>query len=391
MSQKSNRIIYLDNNATTPLDVRVYEAMRPYFMEEFGNAASIDHRYGSTASEAVDSSRREIAAAIGAKPDEIIFTSGATESDNLAIQGVMERYKDRGDHMITCVTEHEAVLSTAKHLESVGKKVTYLQVDELGHISMEELGGAITDKTVLISIMAANNEIGTIHDIAKIGKLAHDRNVLFHTDAAQTVGHLPMDVRRFNIDLMSFSAHKMYGPKGIGALYVRGSVPHVRLQGIMHGGGQERNIRPGTLNVPAIVGLAKAASIAAAVMDGENAALKKQAVRMLDVLEPEGALLNGDDESRLTGNLNVCFPGVEGKAVINSISDRIAISAGSACTTQSVEPSHVLMALGFGEERAHSSIRIGMGRFTEHEDAEVAARTIADTVRKLRNINIHSV
>ena len=390
MNQYSNSIIYLDHNATTPLDVHVYEAMRPYFMEQFGNAASIDHKFGSAASEAVNSSRKHIAAAIGARSDEIVFTSGATESDNLAILGVMKRYKDKGDHMITCITEHEAVLSTAKHLESIGKKVTYLPVDELGHIDIDDLNDTITDRTVLISIMTANNEIGTIHNVEEIGKIAHERGVLFHTDAAQAVGHIPIDVKKMNIDLMSFSAHKMYGPKGIGALYVRGSGPRVKLQGMMHGGGQEHNIRPGTLNVPAIAGFAKAISIATEVMHDENVELKKQATIMLYVLEGEGALLNGDDKFRLAGNLNVCFTGVDGKAIINSVSDRIAISAGSACTTQNVEPSHVLMALGFGEERAHSSIRIGIGRFTDAgcEEAEFAAWEIAGAVRKLRKINI---
>ena len=258
-----------------------------------------------------------------------------------------------------------------------------------GHIDIDDLDDAITDRTILISIMTANNEIGTIHDIAKIGKIAHDRNVLFHTDAAQAVGHMPVNVRDMNVDLMSFSAHKMYGPKGVGALYVRGSGPHVRLQEMIHGGGQERGIRPGTLNVPAIVGFAKAVSIAIGVMYNENIDLKKQTAIMLDVLSGEGALLNGDYRFRLAGNLNVCFLGVDGKAIINSVSDRIAISAGSACTTQSVEPSHVIMALGFGEERAHSSIRIGIGRFTDIgcEESEFAAWEIVEAVIKLRKIN----
>ena len=389
MSQPHDPVIYLDNNATTPLDVRVYDAMKPYFMMRFGNASSMDHQFGSTASAAVDSARKELAGVIGAKSDELVFTSGATESDNLAIMGVMEKYKDRGDHMITCVTEHEAVLSTARYLESVGKKVTYLQVNELGHISIDELDEAITDNTILVSIMTANNEIGTIHDISTIGKLVHDRGVLFHTDAAQAVGHMPMNVKEYNIDLMSFSAHKMYGPKGVGALYVRGSGPRVRIQGMMYGGGQERGIRPGTLNVPGIVGFAKAASIAVDVMDEENKMLRKQAANMYEIFEQEGALLNGDGEFRLAGNLNVCFPGVEGKAVINSVSDRVAISAGSACTTRNVEPSHVIMALGFGEVRAHSSIRIGIGRFTEFgcDETKFAAWKITEAVKQLRRIN----
>ena len=361
--------------------------MLPYFEDNFGNAASIDHLYGSTASSAVESSRKEISRTIGARPDEIVFTSGATESDNLAILGAMEAYKDRGDHMITCVTEHEAVLSTARHLESIGKKVTYLPVDNLGHISIDELDAAITDRTVLISVMAANNEIGTIHDIGRIGRLAHERTVLFHTDAAQAVGHMPVDVRQMDIDLMSFSAHKVYGPKGIGALYMRGSRPMVRLGGMMHGGGQERGVRPGTLNVPAIVGFAKAMSIAAEVMHDENKTMKRQAARMLEILQEEGALLNGDGRRRLAGNLNVCFPGIEGKAIINSVSDRIAISAGSACTTQSVEPSHVIVALGHGEQRAYSSIRIGIGRFNDSDQVEFSARKIIDAVKNIEGIN----
>lgn len=383
----NSKPIYLDHNATTPLDPRVLDVMKPYFMDEYGNAASIDHMHGSTALTAVNDARKNIASAIGASPDEIVFTSGATESDNLAIMGAMEMYKKRGDHMITCVTEHEAVLNTARHLETMGKKATYLPVDRLGHISIDALDEAITDKTVLISIMAANNEIGTIHDIGRIGRLAHERNVLFHTDAAQAVGHIPIDVRQMDIDLMSFSAHKMYGPKGIGALYVRGSGPRVKLSGMMHGGGQERGIRPGTLNVPAIAGFAHATLLATREMHDDNINMKKQALRMLGILQEEGALLNGDDEQRLAGNLNVCYPGIEGKAIINSVSDRISISAGSACTTQSVEPSHVIMALGYGEERAHSSIRIGLGKYTSDDDSESGALQILDVVRKLKQIN----
>ena len=387
MQSRLEDVVYLDHNATTPLDSRVLEAMMPYFTDNYGNAASIDHRYGSTASSAVASSRKEIAAAIGARSDEIVFTSGATESDNLAILGAMEMYKNRGDHMITCVTEHEAVLNAAKYLETIGKRVTYLPVDKLGHISINDLDEAITDKTLLISIMAANNEIGTIHNIGKIGKLAHERNVLFHTDAAQAVGHMPIDIRQMNIDLMSFSAHKMYGPKGIGALYVRGSGPRVKLQRMIHGGRQERGIRPGTLNVPAIVGFAKAISLAAEVMHDENTKMKRQATRMLEILQEEEALLNGDNKYRLAGNLNICYLGIDGKAIINSVSDRIAISAGSACTTQNVEPSHVILALGYGEDRAYSSIRIGLGRHTDEDSSEFGALEILEAVKKLRKIN----
>lgn len=388
MRQNSNPI-YLDHNATTPLDPRVLGFMVPYFTDDYGNAASTDHKYGSRASDAVNDARKAIASAIGAGPDEIIFTSGATESDNLAILGVTERYQDKGDHIITCATEHEAVLSVTRHLESVGKKVTYLPVDNLGHIDLDDLNDAITDRTVLVSIMTANNEIGTIHDIESIGRLVHERDVLFHTDAAQAVGHMPIDVRNMNIDLMSFSAHKMYGPKGIGALYASGVRPRIKMGTIMYGGGQERGIRPGTLNVPSIVGFAEAMKLAVNEMDEDNMRMKDQADIILELLKEDGAILNGDPKNRLAGNLNVCFPGIDGKAIINSVSDTIAISAGSACTTQSVEPSHVIMALGYGEERAHSSIRIGIGRFTDigSEEAEFAAWTILDAVRKLRQIN----
>lgn len=375
-------IVYLDHNATTPLDPQVFEAMKPYFLENFGNAASIDHKYGYKASLAVDSARNDIASVIDAHSNEMIFTSGATESDNLAILGVMEQYQNKGDHMITCVTEHEAVLRTAKYLEEKkNKKITYLPVDHLGHINYDDLQDAITDKTILISIMTANNEIGTIHDVARIGKIAHDNEVLFHTDAAQAVGHIPMNVKSMNIDLMSFSAHKMYGPKGIGALYIRGNKPRVSISGIIHGGGQERGVRPGTLNVPAIVGFAKAVSITSSTMDKDQLRIKKQSDKMLGILMDSGALLNGDTKHRLGGNINVCYPRTDGKAIINTISDDVAISAGSACTTQNVKPSHVIMALGYGEDRAHSSIRIGLGRYTTEVDSEHAAHKITDAVK----------
>lgn len=377
--------VYLDHNATTPLDPRVLDAMMPYFREEFGNASSLDHEYGHNASTAVETAREKIARIVGARHDDIVFTSGATESDNIALLGTMERYKDRGDHLITCVTEHEAVLATARYLESVGKRVTYLPVDERGMVNPDDVRNAITDMTVMISIMAANNEIGTIPDIEAIGRIARDSGVLFHTDAAQAVGHIPIDVERMNIDLMSFSAHKMYGPKGIGALYVRGIKPRVRPEPVMHGGGQERNIRSGTLNVPGIVGFGEAATIASKEMPAENAIIKEQAAAMQDLFRDArvGALLNGDENSRLAGNLNLYFPGIEGKAIINSVSRNIAISAGSACTTQSVEPSHVIMALGYGEERAHSSIRIGIGRFNDLDQIKFTARKIVESVRNL--------
>ncbi len=380
-------IVYLDHNATTPLDRRVLDSMMPYLTDDFGNASSTDHRYGSAAARAVEAARKKIAGAIGAYASEIVFTSGATESNNLALVGAMEKYGDRGNHLITCATEHEAVLETAEHLESMGKKVTYLPVDESGLVDPAMVDAAITDETVMVSVMAANNEIGTIPDTKTIGQIAHGRGVLFHTDAAQAVGNIPMDVNELNIDLMSFSAHKMYGPKGVGALYVRGIKPRVGLHSIIHGGGQERGLRSGTLNVPGIVGFGEAITIATAKMDSTNVRLGGLARMMLELLEDGGALLNGNRTRRLAGNINVAYPGIDGKAIINSVSDRIAISAGSACTTQSVEPSHVILALGHGEERAHSSIRIGLGRYTSEADVELAASVITDAVGKLARIN----
>ena len=380
--------IYLDHHATTPVDPRVFEAMTPYFTENFGNASSLDHPYGHDASVAVQKARETIANAIGANVAEIIFTSGATESDNLALIGVMERNKEKGNHLITCATEHKAILDTAHHLESLGYKVTFLPVDEFGQINLESLKEAITEQTILISIMAANNEIGTIADIAEIGKITHENGVLFHTDAAQAVGHFPIDVQKMNIDLMSFSSHKIYGPKGIGALYVRSLSPRVKIDSIVYGGGQERNIRSGTLNVPGIVGFAKAIEIAQKEMEQENAKFKKWMGLMLAKLSEAGAKLNGHPEKRLAHNLNVRFDGIESKAIINSVSKKIAISAGSACTTQVVEPSHVLLALGLSEDQTHSSIRVGCGRFNTEEEIKVAAEEIYHAVESLAKIRI---
>ena len=380
--------IYLDHHATTPLDPRVLEEMMPYLTQKFGNASSMDHPYGHDASVAVEAARDRIARLVGARHDEIFFTSGATESDNLAIAGVMDKYADRGDHLITCATEHKAVLDAAEHAERAGKTVTYLPVDHLGHVSLGDLEGAITDRTVLISVMAANNEIGTIHDIAAIGRIAHNHNVLFHTDAAQAVGHIPVDVREMNIDLMSFSSHKMYGPKGIGALYVRGAQPRVRLTPLLHGGGQERGIRPGTLNVPAIAGFGWASAIAQKEMASENRRFKKWSAKITRALGKAGATENGDPACKLRHNISLTFPGVEGKAIINSVSKEVAISAGSACTTQTVEPSHVLLALGLAEEDAHSSIRIGLGRFNTEEEIDHSIAAIADAVKSLKMIGM---
>ena len=378
--------IYLDHHATTPLDSRVLEAMMPYLTEKFGNASSLDHLYGHDASVAVEDARDRIANMVNARNDEIVFTSGATESNNIALLGTMSRYADRGNHFITCTTEHKAILDTAQHLEGIGKEVTYMPVDRCGRFNIEDLSGAITKNTVMISIMAANNEIGTIADIAEVGRIAHENNVIFHTDAAQAVGHIPIDVDAMNIDLMSFSAHKMYGPKGIGALYIRGLRPRIRPDPIMYGGGQERSIRSGTHNVPGIVGFGRAAEIAVREMDKENERFRGWTDGMLEIFEKSGGTLNGDRTFRLSHNLNVCFAGVESKAIINSVSKEIAISAGSACTTQTVEPSHVLLALGYDSDHAHSSIRIGLGRFNEETEIDYCTKAICKTVTALKGI-----
>ena len=377
--------IYLDHHATTPLDHRVLEEMIPYFTQKFGNASSLDHTFGYDASLAVENAREQIANGIGARHDEIVFTSGATESDNLALIGTMEKYKDKGNHLITCVTEHKAVLDTAKHMETLGYKVTYLPVNKYGEIDLDTMEKSITAKTVLISIMAANNEIGTIADVAEIGKIAHAHDVFFHTDAAQAVGHIPMNVEKMQIDMMSMSAHKMYGPKGIGALYVRGVKPRIKPDSILHGGGQERNIRSGTLNVPGIVGFGKAMEIAQKEMDSENKRFQKWSSFMLAEFTKNGGHLNGHPTKRLAHNLNVYFPGIESKAIINSVSKEIAISAGSACTTQMVEPSHVLLAIGLEEKDTHSSIRIGIGRFNEESEIN---HVVNETLRKINVLKL---
>jgi len=378
--------LYMDYHATTPVDERVFEEMKPYFTENFGNASSIDHSFGYDASVAVQTARETISNAIGCKMDEIIFTSGATESDNLALIGVMEKNKEKGNHLITCKTEHKAILDCAKHLEENGCEVTYLSVNDKGEIDLNELESAITEKTVLVSLMAANNEIGTIANLEGIGKIAHEHDVLFHTDAAQAVGHIPIDVEKMNIDLMSFSSHKIYGPKGIGALYVRSMKPRVKLDSLLHGGGQERNIRSGTLNVPGIIGFAKAVEIAVEKMEEESTLHKKWTEMMLGEFEKLGGKLNGHPTNRLTHNLNVRFDGIESKAIINSVSKKIAISAGSACTTEEVEPSHVLLAIGLNEDQSHEAIRIGLGRFNTTEEVKLAIEEICDAVKELEAI-----
>ena len=375
--------IYMDHHATTPVEPRVLAAMLPYFSEIFGNAASKDHEFGYQASHAVEQGRTQVAALINARPDEIIFTSGATESDNLALFGVAERYADTGDHIITCVTEHKAVLDAAKHLEAQGKRVSYLRVNQYGQIDLDELRAAITPQTVLISIMAANNEIGTLAPLAEIGRIARDHGVLFHTDATQAAGFIPLDVQKMQIDLLSLSAHKMYGPKGIGALYVRRSNPRVRLAPLLYGGGHERGMRSGTLNVPGIVGFGVAAEIARREMKEQAAQLHAWTEQFFAGLQQRitGIALNGHPTKRLPHNLNIYIPGVESRAFIAGLKD-LAVATGSACTSASVAPSHVIMALGFGEERAHCSLRFGLGRSNNAEQVayvvEIVTRRVAE-------------
>jgi len=366
---ESRKIIYLDHNATTPVDPRVLEVMLPYFTEIFGNAASIDHEAGLIAQRAVEQGREQCAKLIGAKPEEIIFTSGATESNN-----------------ITCVTEHKAVLDCCAELERRGKRVTYLPVDQYGLVDPEAVRKAITPQTILISIMFANNEIGTIAPIAEIGAIAHEHGVIFHTDAAQAVGHVPVDVNAMNIDLLSFSAHKAYGPKGVGGLYVRRSRPRVKVAPIIYGGGHERGMRSGTLNVPGIVGMGKALEIAGKEMKSDTARYREWTQEMLTQLRAElgeeNIALNGHPTQRLPHNLNVSIRGIESRSLIVQLKD-VAISTGSACTTAKVEPSHVVLALGYGETRAHSAIRIGLGRFLVDKEITTATDTIFQAIRKL--------
>ena len=380
--------IYMDYHSTTPVDSRVLKEMLPYFTDNFGNASSLDHSFGYDASLSVESAREKIAQLINSKNDDIIFTSGATESNNLALLGVMEKYSDRGNHMITTATEHKAILEIIPKLESMNKRITILPVDKYGQIDTAKLKSAITSDTILISAIAANNEIGTINDLESIGKIAHENKILFHTDAAQAVGHIPIDVEKMNIDLMSFSAHKMYGPKGIGALYIRGIRPRIRLAPIIHGGGQERNMRSGTLNVPGIVGFGKAAELAKKEMVAENKIYSEWTCMMLKSFEKLGAKLNGHPTNRLPQNLNVCFPNIEGKAILNLVSKKIAISVGSACTTQIVEPSHVLLSLGMSPDDAHSSIRFGLGRFNILEDVQMTIELVHNVVSNLSQITI---
>ncbi len=380
--------IYMDYHATTPVDPRVFEAMRPYFVEKFGNAASRNHSFGWQAEEAVEKARKQIADLIGANSKEIVFTSGATESDNLAIKGVAEMYAEKGNHIITAATEHKAVLDTCKRLEKDGFRVTYLPVGSDGLIDLDMLREAIGEKTVLISVMYANNEIGVIQPIAEIGRMARERGVLFHTDAVQAVGKVPVDVNRENIDLASISGHKIYGPKGVGALYVRRKSPRVQVTAQMDGGGHERGMRSGTLNVPSIVGLGEACAIAQREMPAEAARLAGLRDRLKDRLlaELDEVYINGSVEHRLPNNLNASFAFVEGESLLMGIND-IAVSSGSACTSATLEPSYVLKALGAGDEIAHSSIRFGLGRFNTEEEVDYVARKVVDVVKKLRELS----
>lgn len=380
--------IYLDNNATTPMDPRVLETMLPYFTDHFGNAASRNHPFGWAAEEAVDYAREQVASLIGADPKEIIFTSGATEADNLGIKGVFEMYASKGNHIITCTTEHKAVLDTCKHLEKLGAQVTYLEVLPDGMIDLDALEKAITDKTILIAIMYGNNEIGVVQPVKEISAIARKHNVLFFTDGTQAVGKIPVDVISDGIDLMAFTAHKMYGPKGIGALYVRRKNPRVKVTAQMDGGGHERSMRSGTLNVPGIVGFGKAAELCKQEMAAEAARLSILRDKLENaLLQLEEAYLNGHKENRLPHTTNISFKHVEGEGLLMGFNKNIALSSGSACTSASLEPSYVLKALGLGDDLAHSSLRFGLGRFTTEEQIDYTIKAISDTVNKLREMS----
>ncbi len=380
--------IYLDNHATTPMDPRVLEAMLPYFTQYFGNAASRNHEFGWVAEQAVDKARKQIADLVGASAREIIFTSGATESDNLAIKGVAEMYAEKGNHIITAATEHKAVLDTCKKLEKNGCRVTYLPVKGDGLIDLDMLRESITDKTILVTIMYANNEIGVIQPVAEIGKICREKGVLFHTDGVQAIGKVPVDVNRDHIDLMSITAHKLYGPKGVGALYVRRKSPRVQVTAQMDGGGHERGMRSGTLNVPGIVGLGEACAICQREMPEETKRLRYLRDKLRNKLESEldEVYLNGSWEHRLPHSLNLSFAYVEGESLLMGIND-VAVSSGSACTSATLEPSYVLKALGLGDDIAHSSIRFGIGRFNTEEEIDYVADKLINVVRKLRELS----
>jgi cysteine desulfurase len=380
--------IYMDNHATTRTDPRVVEEMLPYFTENFGNAASRNHEFGWVAEQAVEQARERIAKLIGATSKEIIFTSGATESDNLAIKGVAEMYKEKGNHIITQAIEHKAVLDTCKRLEKYGFRVTYLPVQKDGRIDLDDLKRAMDDKTILVTIMTANNEIGVLQPIREIGALCHERGVLFHTDAVQAIGKVPFNVIQDNVDIASITAHKLYGPKGVGALYVRRKNPRVQLVAQIDGGGHERGMRSGTLNVPGIVGLGKACAIASSEMAEEAKYLSGLRDRLKDKImgQLDEVYINGSMEHRLPGNLNISFAYVEGESLLMGIND-IAVSSGSACTSATLEPSYVLKGLGAGDDLAHSSIRFGLGRFNTEAEVDYVAERVVDTVNRLRELS----
>ena len=380
--------IFMDNHSTTPMDPRVLEVMLPYFVEKFGNAASRNHQFGWEAEEGVENARKQIAKLIHCDPKELVFTSGATESDNLALKGAVEMYKEKGNHVITSMTEHRAVLDACKALEKRGIEVTYLSVDKEGRVNPQDVRNAITEKTILISIMLANNEIGTINPIAEIGKIAKEKGVVFHCDATQGVGKIPVDVNQLAVDLMSFSSHKIYGPKGVGALYVRKKGPRVRLVPQIDGGGHERGMRSGTLPVPLIVGFGKAAELCEQEMTAESqriAAMRDRLqARIMEKLDE--CYLNGHPTERLPNNLNISFAYVEGEALLMGVKE-IALSSGSACTSATLEPSYVLRALGVGSDLAHSSIRFGLGRFNTDEEVDYTAKRMVEAVTRLREMS----
>ena len=380
--------IYLDNHATTQVDPRVLEAMLPFFSEKFGNAASRSHQFGWEAEQAVETAREQIAKLIGASAKEIIFTSGATESDNLAIKGVAEACRDKGDHIITVATEHKAVLDSCKHLEKQGYRVTYLSVASDGLLSLDDLKAAFGDKTILVAVMYANNEVGVVQPVAEIGRLCHERGVLFHCDAVQAIGKIPVDVNRDGIDLMSITAHKLYGPKGAGALYVRSKIPRLQVAAQIDGGGHEHGMRSGTLNVPGIVGLGKACELAMEEMPMESPRIAALRDKLKHQLEEnlDDVHVNGSIEHRLPGNLNIRFGGVDSESLLMGIND-IAVSTGAACTAAKIEPSYVLKAMGLTDEQANSTLRFGIGRFNTEAEIDYTAERLIDTVKKLRELS----
>ncbi len=384
----SHRPIYLDYNATTPVDQRVLEAMLPYFTEHFGNPASVNHLYGWEAEAAVQQARETLTEAIGATPEEIVFTSGATESNNLAIKGVAEAYFNQGRHLITAMTEHNAVLDPCRYLEKLGFEVTYLSVQSDGLIDLNELETAIRPETILVSIMAANNEIGVLQPLEKIGEICRDRQVLFHTDAAQALGKIPLNVEGMKIDLMSVTAHKVYGSKGIGALYIRRRNPRVKLAAQIHGGGHERGFRSGTLYPPQIVGFAEAVKLALSELESENKRLTNLRETLWEKLQTVGEIyLNGHPTQRLAGNLNFSVEGVDGQALLLGLQSTMAVSSGSACTSAKIEPSHVLKAIGRSDSLAYASIRLGLGRFNTLSEIDPVAKQIIQTIQSLRKVN----